>query len=222
MGQVMTKSVELAMIENELTVGHTGSVADQAARDGLSRAVVRAFLTATDASIETDGGEAVVARQAASCLLAPAIGDRVLVHVGGREAFILAVLERESERVAELGVPGAVDAVLSVSGRLDIKAAALAFAAPRIDLLSRALLQIGENLTSNFRRVSETVVDKVIGARTITMTAQSRTTAVKEVDVLEAGTLVQTVESVATQNSEIALITAKRDVRLDGERVSVG
>ncbi|MCJ8518576.1 hypothetical protein ABID21_001453 [Pseudorhizobium tarimense] len=199
----------------------TGSV-QVAPANGLVRALVRAFLTGTEAIVETDAGDSLVVRQAASCLLAPAIGDRVLLHVEGSDGFILAVLERQAPCAAEVSVPGAADMVLRAPGRIDIDAGALGLKARRLDILAGAVLQAGESLTSHFRRISETVVDKIVGARTVTTTAQSRTTAVKEVDVLEAGTLVQTIASVATQNSEIALITAKRDVRLDGERVSVG
>ncbi|MBO3761702.1 DUF3540 domain-containing protein [Ciceribacter sp. L1K22] len=217
----MSKNERLLIVERAIEE-RIGEAAVSAVENGMLRATVRAFVTTSEAILETDAGDSLVARQAASCLLAPAMGDRVLVHVGDRDAFILAVLERQSERVAELGVPGATDAVLQVAGRLGVKAATISLAAPRVELMARALLQAGESLTSNFRRITETVVDKIVGARTVTTTAQSRTTAVREVDVLEAGSLVQTISSVVTQNSEIALITAKRDVRLDGERVSVG
>ncbi|MBR0558392.1 DUF3540 domain-containing protein [Ciceribacter sp. L1K23] len=217
----MSKNERLLIVERAIEE-RIGEAAVPAVENAMLRAIVRAFVTTSEAILETDAGDSLVARQAASCLLAPAMGDRVLVHVGDRDAFILAVLERQSERVAELGVPGATDAVLQVAGRLDVKAATISLAAPRVELMARALLQAGESLTSNFRRITETVVDKIVGARTVTTTAQSRTTAVREVDVLEAGSLVQTISSVVTQNSEIALITAKRDVRLDGERVSVG
>lgn len=190
--------------------------------DGLSHAIVKAFLTETDASLETPAGGSLIARQAASCLLAPVIGDRVLVYVNGEEAFILAVLVRSTDHAAEIAVPGVERVVLSAKGRLDIHAPHVSIATGRLDMVAQALFQAGDRLTSHFRRITETVVDKVIGARTITTQAETRTAAIRDVELLSAGTLVQTVDNVATQKSEIALITAKRDVRIDAERVSVG
>lgn len=191
-------------------------------RETFRRAYVRAFLTPTEASVETEAGESLVARQAASCLLAPVIGDLVLVHTDETDAFILAVLVRRPEHVAEISVPDAEHVTLKAVAKLDVTAPSLSLQAGRLELVARGLVQMGESLTTNFRRIAETVVDKVVGARTITTKAENRMAVVKDVDMLEAGSLVQTIESVSSQKSEIALITARRDMRLDGERVSVG
>ncbi|WP_117190065.1 DUF3540 domain-containing protein [Rhizobium terrae] len=188
----------------------------------LQRAHVRTFLTATEAGVETEAGESLIARQAASCLLAPVIGDLVLVHSDGTEAFILAVLVRRAEHAAEISVPDADHITIKAAAKIDITAPLVSLQADRLELVARRLVQMGESLTTNFRHIVETVVDKMVGARTITTRAESRMAVVKDVEMLEAGSLVQNVESVSSQKSEIALITARRDMRLDGERVSVG
>src|SRR5262245_6060935 len=69
-------------------------------------------------ALERGQGE-VIARRAASCLLQPEPSDRVLVALAP-EPFVLAVLERGSDRRAELAVDGA--AVLRVSGTLELDA----------------------------------------------------------------------------------------------------
>lgn len=212
----MLQTLSKATVAIDKAGGHVSSGA------GVQSATVRAFFTASDASVETDDGMSLVARQAASCLLAPVIGDRVLVYADRDEAFILAVLVRSAEHAAEISVPGADRVILSASDRLEITASNVSVNAGQIDLVSRVLVAAGEMLTTNFRRITETVVDKMVGARTITTKVETRTAVVKDVDVLNAGMLVQTVDSVSTQKSEIALMTAKRDVRIDAERVSVG
>ncbi|MDL2408876.1 DUF3540 domain-containing protein [Rhizobium calliandrae] len=188
----------------------------------LQRARVRKFLTAAQAGVETEAGESLIARQAASCLLAPVIGDLVLVYTDGTEAFILAVLVRRAEQAAEISVPDTAHITIKAAARVDVTAPLVSVQAGRLELIARGLLQMGESLTTNFRRVVETVVDKMVGARTITTRAESRMAVVKDVEMLDAGSLVQNVESVSSQKSEITLITARRDMRLDGERVSVG
>src|SRR5690606_38231936 len=66
-----------------------------------------------------EGGE-VIARRAASCLLQPEPGDRVIVGAVP-EAWVLAVLERDETRPAELAFEG--DAVVrSRRGRIDLRA----------------------------------------------------------------------------------------------------
>lgn len=212
------------MIEAQANpVVQPGRLSDRAATTAaLQRAHVRAFLTATEAVIETEAGGSLIARQAASCLLAPVIGDLVLIHAEGADAFILAVLVRRAEHAAEISVPDADHITIKGSAKLDITAPLVSLQAGRLELVARGLVQMGESLTTNFRRIAETVVDKVTGARTITTRAESRMASIKDVEMLEAGSLIQNVESVSSQKSEITLITARRDMRLDGERVSVG
>lgn len=196
--------------------------ASQASAGRMLTGTIRAFLTAQEASVETRDGARLHAVQAASCLLAPAIGDRVLAYVDRSEAFVLAVLERSSEHAAEIAIPGADKIVLKSENGLELNARKLNITAREVNVITRALSQTGTVLANSFTRILETVVDKTIGARTITTRAQARTAVVQEVETLSAGTLVQNIENVATQNSEIALVTATQDVRLDAKRVSVG
>lgn len=45
-------------------------------------------------------------RRAVSCLIAPQAGDRVLISSVDNQIWLLAVLERDESRQAELSVPG--------------------------------------------------------------------------------------------------------------------
>ena len=64
----------------------------------------------------------VRARRAASCLVAPSIGDRVLVAVEeGGEAFVLALLERASEGPTTIEADGDI-AIRAASGKVTIAA----------------------------------------------------------------------------------------------------
>lgn len=67
-----------------------------------------------------DRGQQLEARRAASCLLEPAIGDRVWIVVEGQRCYVVAVLERSTDAPATLRLDG--DAVLQVDGRLEIHA----------------------------------------------------------------------------------------------------
>lgn len=193
-----------------------------AAGAGLQTGTVKALLTEVEAMVTLDTGEQIHAVQATSCLLAPVIGDTVLVFNGPEQSFMLSVLTRDATVTAEIGVTGAQDVALKTKGSLALSAPDVKVSARRLTILTESLMQTGKQLVNNFSRSLETYVDKMVNARSITTTAQSRSSAIKETETLKAGILVQNIDSVATQNSDVSLITAKEDVRLDAERVSIG
>ncbi len=192
------------------------------AANGLDTGTVKALVTEQEAMVTLADGDQIHAVQATSCLLAPVIGDTVLVFRGPDQSFMLSVLTRNADVTAEIGVTGAKDVALKTDGRLALSAPDVQVSARRMTILTDSLMQTGKKLVSNFSRSLETYVDKMLNARTITTTAQSRSSAIKETETLKAGILVQNIDSIATQNSEISMITAEEDVRLDGKRVSVG
>jgi len=188
----------------------------------LQSGTVKALLTEQEAMVTLDDGEQVHALQATSCLLAPVIGDMVLVYKGPERSFMLSVLSRDADVIAEIGVSGAQEIAVKTKGSLTLSAPEVKIGARRLMVVTESLMQTGKQLVNHFSRSLETYVDKIVSARTITTTAQSRSSAIKEAETLKAGVLVQNIDSVATQNSDISMITAEQDVRLDAERVSVG
>lgn len=200
---------------------NTAAQATQAGTS-LDTGTVKALVTEREAMVTLANGEQIHAFQATSCLLAPVIGDTVLIFHGPEQAYMLSVLAREATVTAELGVAGAKDVALKAEGHLALSAPDVQVSARRMTVLADTLMQTGKKLVSNFSRTLETYLDQMVNARTITTTAQSRSSAIKETETLKAGILVQNIDSVATQNSEISMITAEEDVRLDGKRVSVG
>lgn len=67
-----------------------------------------------------DRGQQLRAQRAASCLLEPAVGDRVWIVVEDERCYVLAVLERSADAPANLRFDG--DAVLRVNGKLEVHA----------------------------------------------------------------------------------------------------
>lgn len=198
------------------------SSAVTAAAEQLKTATVCALLSKTETSLKTDRGEELFARQAGSCLLAPAIGDRVLVYHCDDETYVLAVLERDSANIAEISVPGASSLRIDGNEGVELNAGVIRLTTRTFRILADTVTQSSEIFTVNARRMVETIIDKFAAARSLTTKAETRCAEIEKVDTVSAGTLVQNIDSVATQNSEISMITAKRDVRLDAERVSVG
>lgn len=212
------KDIQAAAFDTAMRTAPAGSSLDSS----LDTGTVKALVTDQEAMVTLADGEQIHAVQATSCLLAPVIGDTVLVFRGPDQAFMLSVLAREASVTAEISVAGAEDVALKTRGRLSLAAPDVQVSAHRMTILTESLMQTGKKLVTNFNRSLETYVDRMLNARTITTTAQSRSSAIKETETLKAGILVQNIDSVATQNSEVSIITAEEDVRLDGKRVSVG
>lgn len=187
----------------------------------LQVGMVRALLSGEEYLVELDEDRRVSATQAPSCLLSPCVGDRVLTFGNGSQAYILAVLERDPKHRAELQVPGADDVELSAASALTVSSPCLSLRAKDLSLTSRMIAQTGHFLSNSFRSVVESVTDKYVSARSLSTRADVRISDVKDVDTHKAGTLVQDIDTVATQRSEIAVVAAKEDVRIDAKRVTV-
>ena len=144
------------------------------------------------------------AERALSCLVEPVAGDRVLVCAGEGGAYVLHILARPGNVDAHLSVPGA-DSVSLRQPRIAMMAAEsleLASAADAsLSAVSGTLSLTGQNLFSTF---TDTIVEHA--SHCIGKFGQC---------LLEARQLFRL-------HGEHALITAERDVKVDGERISVG
>jgi hypothetical protein len=152
-------------------------------------------------------GDGRCARQAASCLLQPAAGDNVLLLEGQSGLFVLAVLLRKvtaEPSAACLAVPGAT--------------------ALRI---SQARLELHAEQTIALRCHGE--VELTSARAAISLQGQHLLASVGESVVLTARHLVAQTEHCSVQASALlrlhggqAMLTARGDMKLDAERVSLG
>lgn len=146
-----------------------------------------------------------VARQALSCVVAPEIGDRVLAAAcAGGELFILHLLQRADPALAELSVPGAAELRI---------------------LQARITVQALDQLALHSLR------DLEVGAATglLSMHADNMATTVNQALVQNmrhyvgnAEQYLLDVHALLRLQGQQTIICAERDVKLDGQRISVG
>jgi hypothetical protein len=147
----------------------------------------------------------------------------VLVFDGGPDAFVLSVLMRGDEaRVPELSVPDAASLRLSATEGLELTAKDVNVKSIRFGVLAETIAQSAGTVSLHARRVVEAIVDKFSSVRSVSLKAETRSARIEKTESVTAGTLVHKTDGVSVQNSEISLINAKQDIRLDGERVSIG
>lgn len=179
------------------------------------------------------------AERAASCLLEPEVGDRVLVALtSDDEAFVLAVLRREAAASpARLSVEGDL-ALAAPSGTLSIEARdGVAVVSPAtIDLTaselrlaaSRARTALGELVHVGSSVLAQVDAAKLVGEALDTVLERSVARVrrafrfVEEGDTLRAGEVDYRAEGLASVRGEHTVVTAEKLVKLDGGQIHVG
>ncbi|WPL16636.1 hypothetical protein Thiowin_01603 [Thiorhodovibrio winogradskyi] len=172
----------------------------------------------------------LTARQAASCLLRPEVGDLVLLSVAeSGDHYILAVLERAaSEEVAHFNLPQ--DSVLHSSGRLTLapeqellcvttriglQAAGADANIGLVELTTRALRTQAERIVTLARQM-----DATIGELVQRLTRSQRF--VHQDEECQCANLRLLVEKTAVLQSRETFIQAQEQVKVDGETVQLG
>lgn len=175
------------------------------------------------------GQRRIRAVQAAGCLLAPQVGDTVLVVESAEErAYIIAVLSRDTTKAAQINLP--VDTVLAAqNGSLHLCAKSeLTLDAP--ELFLHADTGIAEIRETQF--TADTVNLSISRLRAVWSAVESRAgRVIQRVSRLyrrigmEDSQLEQlhcTVEKTCTIDAKEVRIKAEERLRLDGERVELG
>jgi hypothetical protein len=161
------------------------------------------------------------AHRAASCLLEPAERDVVLAVRTGTDLYVLAILERPSETAATLSVPGA-DSVTVSQPHVAVRCDTLEVDADRTTLRSRVAQIAGRTLSAVAEQLD-------VVARTLRRSADhefshaktaSRT--VEGAESVTAGELMLEARSALTQRAGIVLVDAREEVRVNGERITMG
>lgn len=145
------------------------------------------------------------AAAAASCLVRPRRGDRVLAAAcGSGGVYVLAVLERAAGQPAELGVPAADEVTL---------------AAPRVTLRATERLQM-----QSLRDVDVTAVagDVSLTGRNLLVTASEAIIENMRHYIGRAGAFALQVQSLLRLHGRQAFVTAQEDVKVDAERINLG
>jgi Protein of unknown function (DUF3540) len=188
--------------------------------------------------IVDDGRQHRAARRAASCLLAPAAGDRVwVVGEAAGSLYVLAVLERAAPHApASLAFPG--DVAVTAGGRLTLAAqAGLDLGTPgavgvsagelhvqakkgqaAIEELSLFARTVFASLTKVTRvgQVLELLVDRV------TQRSKLSVRAIEGLDQTRAETIDYRAEHTAHVRAEHAFVDGKELVKLDGGQIHLG
>jgi hypothetical protein len=177
-------------------------------------------------------------KRAFSCVVAPEVGDRVLVVRSPLEGgFILSVLKREPGAKATLAFEADVD-IITRKGKLGmvspqgvavashkeihLLASKIGMSAAEGDIRIGKLSVLGEACDISLKtvkflaRTCESVLERFMGR------AKRSYRIIEDMDQVKAGTIHHTAEKALMLRGTFAQMTAKDDVHIDAERIHVG
>jgi hypothetical protein len=178
------------------------------------------------------------AKRAASCLLEPMLGDKVLMVTDTEGAdYVLAVLERSGEGRAVMHLPGDAEirtdtGSLRISGRdgiriqtpgeMTLQSSTLAVQALQGDVTIQSLSLVGDAWRSCIDRV-KTVgrsFDSILERCHQRVSRSYRI--VEEMDQVKAGQIDYTADTSLQLHAKYALVTAEDLVKMDADQIHLG
>jgi hypothetical protein len=180
-------------------------------------------------------GRSILARRASSCLLVPAVGDRVLIARVEQRVFVLAVLERgTSEHVLEvdgdlrLRARGTVTVeadrdlrlrateVLSATGR------SVALAAKSATWVAERVEVVAEHLSLDATRLRQAAHYAETIAESMKETLGRSYREIREGEHVSADSMTLSLRNALFAHAENAIVTAKKLVKLNADQIHLG
>ncbi len=182
------------------------------------------------------GGSAILAGTAFSCLVTPQVNDKVLLAHDGADYHIIAILERASTdkvslKLGEEAVLTASDGDLAIQCRnklllnsqsAELQHESLSVVNQTTRLTSGDVSVVGEELHSRFKtvkRFAQLVID-VCDTATRKLTHCFKT--VEGMEQHQSQNAIHSVANNLTLRSHHANITARKEMKIDGERIHMG
>lgn len=159
-------------------------------------------------------------RRAASCVIAPQVGDTVLVTSVENQIWLLAVLERANAQQAELSVPG--DLHIHSTGELSLSSSALRISAEQGDC------HISDMNYSGVKISAWVSLSRIVGRRaesvwqTITQVSHNLLRTTRNTEQVRAGQLDMKAEDYARLHASNTVITSKAITKVDSEQIHMG
>lgn len=201
---------------------------------GLRGATVL-MVTAGRLQLSTTAGH-LEAERAASCLLEPVPGDRVLVAEVDGTAFVLAVLRRDEGKPARIDLPAGLE-IRASQGRVSMAAETIELTASVASVVTAPHLELSaiegkffvDKLSMLGARVDAEIGKLSLVADTIdTLAGRLRQRLqrcyrfVEGLDQLRAGTIDNKAEGYARIHAHDTVVTADKLVKVDGTQIHMG
>lgn len=172
-----------------------------------------------------------------SCLVTPEAGDRVLINACLNESHIIAIIERKHANDMKLAFPGNVameakagDINLTTANKISltsaqstqISSATLAVNVLNANVRAEKLSISGDSVTSQWRDVTSISDAMNLIVERMSQRFKNSFKQVEGVEQKNSQNYLQNVNQTLSVRSRDAVITARKDVKIDGERIHMG
>jgi len=177
------------------------------------------------------------ASRAFSCLLLPQIGDKIMCAFLDKQYYILAIIERPNEQHMALEFPADVS-LRTQNGALNIHASKTVGinSADDINMTSKQLNVIAEKSLFNINSMMTVAKKSVAHIQTSQLFSKSIETIadrsvssfkfvlknVEGLDQTKAGEMISSIKNLFSLRSRQAAILAKKDIKIDAQRIHMG
>ncbi|AYA40076.1 DUF3540 domain-containing protein [Xenorhabdus nematophila] len=160
-------------------------------------------------------------RRAASCLLAPELGDTVLITKVENQLWVLAILERaEQQHPAEIHVPG--DLTITSLGNLSMNSNGLNIRANTGNCHISEMQYSGESVSA-WVSVTRLVGNQFESLwQTVTQLSNRLFRHTVQTEKVHAGQLDMQAENYARLHARQTIVTAKAMTKIDAEQIHIG
>lgn len=177
------------------------------------------------------------AKQAFSCLVTPEAGDKVLVNQCQQQSYIIAIVERPNNNDATVAFAGNAkleapngDIQLTSSGTINLTSAQqtqittseLTLHSVNTKVTSENIAVTGDKLTSHWQQAN--FITKALNLVTESLTQRIKNSfkTVEGIEQKKSLNYLQSVDKTLSIRSRDSVITARKDVKIDGERIHMG
>lgn len=186
--------------------------------------------------VHGDNGECI-AKRAFSCVVQPEPGDRVMYSFTDYETHILAVIDRPNNSDATLSFQGDVtlhtqQGKISIAGDEGVQLASsdeVTMVSKELNVVANKgvvnvadLTTVGEQISSNIKWVKlfASSIDTV--AERLSLRLKHSFRQIEGVDQTKAGEMLTTIKNLFSLRSRQTAILAKKDIKVDAERIHMG
>ncbi|MBX3275607.1 MAG: DUF3540 domain-containing protein [Sandaracinaceae bacterium] len=189
-----------------------------------------------DGIVVSHDGRGSLARRAASCLLAPRAGDTVLVARVEGQSFVLAVLARDAEgceievdgnlsvraRNGRVTVAADEELALSTGGALRATGRTMVFAAKEASWVAEQLHLLADHLALEATRIRQAASFSEVVVESVKETLGRSYRTIRESEHVKAGSLTLSLRSTLRAHADLAVVTAKKLVKLNADQIHLG
>ena len=177
------------------------------------------------------------AKLAFSCFVVPQNGDTVLVNVDEKQSHIIAIIERPNEQDATMSFPADVtmetkQGNLTLASHKNIHLTSVestsvlsgevSLIANDTKINSDKLQATGTELKANWQSIQTMAQLVTTAADKLIKTVKNSFSNVTGVEQKTSNNYVQNVKSTTSIRSQHAVVTAEKDMKIDGERIHMG